>query len=359
MAVFRAMEVAGGKRTQAIVRKGGFSLSRMFWRTGEAKDWARRVEDAIASATPDRPFHRASWLTDTPQTPVVDDNKPHAGWTVSRALEHYADTVSGKKKGAEQERSKASVLRRQPWAGKRLDRLTQDDVQEYVAAMVAQGLSGSTVRLHVMLLRALYRDAAKLWKVKLSSPCDGVSLPSPGAHRTRRLQDGDGDILGEEARLRAVLAGKPAGAVMLDLMDLALDTGMRQSELLAITPSQCRRVDGVETIEQPDSKNGSPRHVTLSTRAAAIIRRRSVGLKSGECLFPWKPADLRQRWNAARKEAGVPDFRWHDLRHEALSLMAARGMHMGMLSAQSGHNTMAVLKRYLNAKPSEVKKLLG
>ena len=39
--------------------------------------------------------------------------------------------------------------------------------------------------------------------------------------------------------------------------------------------------------------------------------------------------------------------------------MAAKGMHIGMLSAQSGHRTVAVLKRYLNAKPQEVKKLLG
>ena len=39
--------------------------------------------------------------------------------------------------------------------------------------------------------------------------------------------------------------------------------------------------------------------------------------------------------------------------------MAAKGMHIGMLSAQSGNRTVAVLKRYLNAKPQEVKKLLG
>ena len=107
----------------------------------------------------------------------------------------------------------------------------------------------------------------------------------------------------------------------------------------------------METSEQPDCKNSDPRHVTLSMRAAVIIRWRAEGKAPDELLFPWKPADLRQRWNVARKKAGVLDFRWHDLRHEGLSRMADKGMHIGMLSAQSGHRTVAVLKRYLNAKP--------
>ena len=359
MAVFRTQQTIGVRRIQAIVRKGGYSLSKVFWRTGQAQDWARRVEDAIASATPSKPFDRSAWIREVSQTPVINDAVPHAGWTLDRALKHYGQKVSVKKKGAVQEQAKIVILRREAWAVKRLDGLTHADVQGYADSLVAAGLSGSTVRLRIMVLRALYRDAVKLWKLAVVSPCDGVALPAPAAHRTRRLQDGHEDGQGEEERLRAVLAGKPAGGTMLDLMDLAIDTGMRQSELLGITAGQCRKVEGVETIEQPDSKNGDPRHVTLSTRAAAIIRRRAKGKSPDELLFPWKPADLRQRWNVARKEAGVLDFRWHDLRHEGLSRMAAKGMHIGMLSAQSGHRTVAVLKRYLNAKPQEVKKLLG
>ncbi len=109
--------------------------------------------------------------------------------------------------------------------------------------------------------------------------------------------------------MRAVIATKPSASTMLDLVDLAIATGMRQSELLGITAEQFKRVDGVATIEQPDSKTG-PRYVVLSTHAAAIVKRRAKGKTGDERLFSWKPADLRQRWNVARQEAGLHNFRW-------------------------------------------------
>lgn len=362
MAVIRGVRTGAGRKHQAIVRKGGFSLSRTFWKKAEAEDWGRRVEDAIASATPARPFDRVAWLPQVAKEAEAgeqDESCPHAGWTLDKALEHYGETVTPRKKGAAQEKAKLAVLRKADVARKTLATLTKGDVQAYVEGLAKAGLSASTVRLRYMLLRALYRDAAKVWGLAgLPAPCDGVELPPPAPHRTRRFQDGQEDEKGEEERLRAVLATKPAGPTMLDLLDLAIDTGMRQAELLSITAGQCKRVDGVAAIEQPDSKTG-PRHVVLSTRAAAIVKRRAKGKAPGQRLFPWTGADLRQRWNAARKEAGITDFRWHDLRHEGLSRMGAAGMHVGMLMGQSGHRTVSTLKRYLNPTPKEVKKLLG
>ena len=362
MAVIRACKTGGGRKQQAIVRKGGHHVSRVFWRKEDARDWARRVEDAIASATPARPFDRAAWLPQPARDALAegkDESCPHGGWTIGKALEHYGKTVSVKKKGAAQEQAKAVAVRRAALADIRLDKLTGEDVQGYVDELRAAKLSPSTIRLRYMLLRALYRDAAKLWKVVLPPVAfDEVELPEPPPHRNRRFQDGEDGEPGEEERLRAVIAAKPSASTMLDLLDLAIATGMRQSELLGITAEQFKRVDGVATIEQPDSKTG-PRHVVLSSHATAIIKRRAKGKQGGERLFSWTPADLRQRWNAARKEAGLHDFRWHDLRHEGLSRMGAAGMHVGMLMGQSGHKTVATLKRYLNPTPKEVKRLLG
>ena len=51
-------------------------------------------------------------------------------------------------------------------------------------------------------------------------------------------------------------------------------------------------------------------------------------------------------------------FRFHDLRHEALSRMAGLGLTIGELQAQSGQRTAQILLRYVNAKPSEIAKKL-
>lgn len=361
MAVMRESQTARGRKWQAIVRKGGFSLSRTFWQKREAEAWARRCEDAVASATPAAPFDRVAWVSGpVPDGPAVDDTRPHTRWTLDRALEHYAEHVTPKKKGSDQELRRIARWRAHALATKRLDELTAAHLQDHADDRLAAGRAASTVRLDVMVLRALYRDAARLWNLEgLGNPGGSVRLPAPASGRQRRLEDGHEEDAGEEARLRAALAGMPSGAEMLDLLDVALETGMRQAEVLGLKAGQLRRVRGTRYIEQPDSKNGQPRRVTLSTRAAAILDRRAEGRDPAARLFTMGGPDLRQRWNVARRKARVEGFRWHDLRHEALSRMAGLGLTIGELQAQSGHRTAAVLLRYVNARVQDVAKKLG
>ena len=228
-------------------------------------------------------------------------------------------------------------------------------------ARLRAGRSASTVRLDVMALRAVYRDAVSVWKVAgLVNPAVGVRLPGAAPHRQRRLEDGHGPgDDGEEGRLRAALAKAAGGADLSDLLDLALETGMRQSEILSLTAGQVRRAGGAKFLEQPDSKNGQPRRVTLSSTAAAVVERRAKGKAPDARLFAVSAGTLWKQWNALRAKAGVTGFRWHDLRHEALSRMAGKGLNMGELQAQSGHRTAAILLRYLNARPQDVAKKLG
>ena len=360
MAVIRAVTTAGGRKMQAIVRKGGYSLSRVFWRTREAEDWARRCEDAIASATPEKPFDRKKWLMATPE--IVSADTPNPGWNIERALRHYGETITMKKKGFAQELSKIGVLRKSALGKIRLDRLTSDDVKTYVKQRETDGLSGSTIRKHVYLLSALYRDAAKEWKLPLKRPWqeDDFKLPKPAPPRERRFQDGHDGEAGEEERIRAALAAKAQGATTLDLMDLAVELSMRQSEVLGITAEQVKKVAGVTFIDQPDSKNGGRRHVPLSKLALEIVTRHRTGKKPEERLFPWKAADLRQRWKAALKSAGITGLRWHDLRHEALTRMHDdKGMNLKMIMQMSGHRTVRQLMDYTNPTDKEIAKKLG
>lgn len=363
MAVLRTQQTAAGRKIQAIVRKGGFSLSRVFWRKGDAQDWARRVEDAVASATPDRPFDRKSWLPLSAEEAwegSFDDSKPHDGWTLDRALEHYGRHVTPSKKGARQEFGRIAQWRTRPLARKKLGQVTAADVQAHVSARLAEGRSGSTIRHDVMLLRALYRDAVKVWKVQgLSNPCMGADLPPPAAHRERRLEDGHGEGGGEEERLRAALARRPRGGELVDLFDLATTTGLRLSELLPLRASNVRSARGISRIEIGDSKNSQPRRVVLDSTAEGIARRRTAGKKPDERLFTLSESARARAWTAARREAGVTGLRWHDLRHEALSRMAGKGLHVGELQAQSGHRTAAVLLRYVNARSGDIAKKLG
>lgn len=59
-----------------------------------------------------------------------------------------------------------------------------------------------------------------------------------------------------------------------------------------------------------------------------------------------------------RKRAGIPDLRFHDLRHEAVSRLFEAGLSVPEVAMVSGHRTPAMLFRYTHPKAEEVAKKL-
>lgn len=364
MPVIRSMKTARGRKLQVIIRKGGHSLSRTFWKTREAEDWGRRVEDAIASATPERPFVKAAWLPMTKaesDARSFDDTKPHDGWTVARAFDEFRDTVSTMRKGAQEEGYRIKFWQEQ-LGDKELAEVTVEDVQQIVEARKLTH-SGDTVRREVNVFRSMWNHARSTeesgWKISGLVSMADLKLPKKGKGRNRRLEDGHGDEQGEEERLRAALATwKRNPEIHLDLFDFALETGMRLDEAHRLTVGSIRRVRGAVSAELPDSKNSDPRSVVLAPKAREIVDRLTLNRGKHEKLFPISDSARRRAWKHARDVAGVEDLRWHDLRHEAVSRMLDT-LPVHEVMAQAGHRDMASTKGYGHARASDIARKLG
>jgi integrase len=67
-------------------------------------------------------------------------------------------------------------------------------------------------------------------------------------------------------------------------------------------------------------------------------------------LFPRadgrQPIDLRAAWARALQQAGITDFRFHDLRHSAASYLAMNGASLVDIAAILGHRTLQMVQRY-------------
>jgi len=61
------------------------------------------------------------------------------------------------------------------------------------------------------------------------------------------------------------------------------------------------------------------------------------------------PATLYRHFYPARKVAGRPDLRFHDLRHTGAVLAAATGATLAELMARLGHSTVSAALRYQHA----------
>jgi integrase len=119
----------------------------------------------------------------------------------------------------------------------------------------------------------------------------------------------------------------------------------------------------------PDSKKPPPslagasifghvRRVVLGPSAKAIVQRLLAEAGEDGRFLPIRVDRFRHYFRKAVRLAGVQGFVFHDTRHEAISRMA-EVMDVGQLKAMSGHRSMAMLGRYVNARPKDRYAKLG
>lgn len=130
---------------------------------------------------------------------------------------------------------------------------------------------------------------------------------------------------------------------------MAISTGMRKGELLALTWKDIDFDRKILRVEQ--SKNGDKRSVPLTGRAFELLKEMH-GKRHPASQLIFARADgqaameLKKHWEAAVKEAGLENFRFHDLRHTAATYLLEAGATLPELSAILGHRSIQMVKRY-------------
>lgn len=102
------------------------------------------------------------------------------------------------------------------------------------------------------------------------------------------------------------------------------------------------------TVSGEKQKNGED-HVAPITDMAFDVIAAQVG-KHPERLWtyrgnPFKRCTTRT-WSSAIKEAGIEDFRWHDLRHTWATMLAQKGATDGILMALGSWKSVSMVRKY-------------
>jgi len=180
-----------------------------------------------------------------------------------------------------------------------------------------------------------------------------IELPKAPRGRTRYLTEHEiQKLLGACAESRNQHLGC--------IVTLAINTGMRKSEILNLT---WERIE-IDTdlgfnarITLYDTKNGEPRGVPLNQVAGAVLSLLEPdSQKRTGRVFKRKDGEgwgqIRTAVEKAVERAGLPDFRFHDLRHTAASHLAMRGRPLKEIQEILGHKSFSMTLR-LRASESE------
>jgi integrase len=182
----------------------------------------------------------------------------------------------------------------------------------------------------------------------------------------------------DEAEEAALLQAAPPHIQAMIIT--AIDTGMRQGEMLALRFGDVDLRDGLITLRGETTKSKKTRIVPISTeRLGAVLRwlRRDAdgNQKSGETSVfsnevgepyrlmhrTWQGIVLRAhgitpKWGARLNYQGLDDdcqeafrkinLRWHDLRHEYASRLAEQGVPLAQVRDLLGHASVTTTERY-------------
>jgi integrase len=276
---------------KATIRRVGWPTAVKTFRTKrDAEDWSRRTEDEMVRG-------------------VFIQRGPSERTTVADALDRYEREIVPTKKASTQRREAARLrLVKQRFGQYSLAAITPDLVAKFRDARLAEGKANNTVRLELALLGHLFTIAIKEWHIGLVyNPVTNIRKPSPGEGRDRRLVDGEQQRLLTAVELHA-------NPMLGWIVRLAIETGMRQSEILGLRRSQVEL--GRRIVRLTDTKNDASRTVPLSIAATEVLRTamdhpiRSIG--TDLLFFGEAGKDGKRRayqfakvWNAIKKKEGL------------------------------------------------------
>jgi integrase len=231
----------------------------------------------------------------------------------------------------------------------------------------------STIQRDVAALKAALGKAVA-WGFLGMNPLSGYKAGGPADERVRYLSPDEElrllDALERrEEALRAARDGANAWRrergyrEMPDLRSVAfaghlkpmvlisLLAGLRRGELFGL---EWRDVDfegAVLTVRGETSKTGKRRHVPLTPQAVDVFRGWRAQTDSAGLVFVSPETggrfdNVNRAWRSLLEDAGITDFRWHDMRHHYASKLVSAGASLYAVQSLLGHSSPSMTVRY-------------
>jgi integrase len=323
---------ARGKKWRALVRlKGHPTASCTFHRRKAAEDWARATEDALRAGK----------------------ELPGASPKLVDLIDRYTKEMArfGKPLSA----TKQGNLRR--WS----ESLGERDVatlkgQDLLDHAAGREISPATMAMEFGFLAEVLAAGRSLWDLAIPDVIAAVrpTLRRIGAigkpqERDRRPTQHELDLL--DAFFRFNFGKIP----MRDLVPFAIDTAMRQAEIMGLRWEDYRPGDKptifIRDRKDPKNKSGNSQWVPLLGRSAEIIERQA---HTGPLIFPYNGDSAGAAFRRACVRLEIEDLHFHDLRHEGASRLFEQGYQIQEVAIVTGHRDWKSLKRYTNLKPASL-----
>jgi integrase len=357
MASIRERVSADGKKSYHVqVRVRTFPpQTKSFDRLAAAKQWASLVETELRSGRylprVEAARHTVQDLIDKYRTEVLIPHKPkqvkdqghHLDWWAQKLGRYSLSDLSADRIG-------------------KCCRELADEIRPN-----GEKRAASTVVRYMGVLSHALNTAVKEWGWLDKSPMSSVRKPKVDNSRARFLSDDERERLLNSARDSKYKA-------LHTIVLLALSTGMRYSEIMTLRWRDIvlESQEGLSLVVLDKTKNGQKRGIPLMGDALEEIRSLKLAASKGKTesaiasklLFPshrkpMQPMLIRKVWLECMADAGIKEFRFHDLRHSAASYLAMSGASLRDIAEILGHKDLQMVNRYAHLTKTHLAGVLG
>ena len=304
---------------QSVVRLVGYpTRTQSFSLKNDAVSWGKQIELDIQ-----RDLH----------------NLKKMGYpTFQECLERYRDEIIISKRSREMESKLVKYILNEKFVVFRLNKIDSSMIAAYRDRELKY-LKSSSVNRRLAIISHMYSIALKEWGYNVNNPVLNIRRPVNPEPRDRRFT---------EEELHKLLRGNRADPHMKFIIELALETGLRRSEIANIKPEHI--VGAMLRVVKAKVK---PRVIPLSKRAVQLLQDNMPIRKSSNAIL--------MMWKRLMKHYEIKDAHFHDLRHESICrLFTNKKLSVPEVQVISGHlEPRTLLKVYANIKAEEIVHKLG
>ena len=203
----------------------------------------------------------------------------------------------------------------------------------------------ASVNRELDVLKSIFNRAIE-WNMLSDNPAKNVKKFSVDDKRIRYLS------IEEINRLIRVCSGSLYGIVIL-----ALNTGMRKSEILQLKWENVDFTSGVIYIPSSLSKNKCHGEIPMNGVVIKTLEELKKNATNNPYVFYNKKGspmtDVIKSFTTALNKANIKDFRFHDLRHTFCSQLVNSGVDIYTVMALARHKSIKMTMRYAHLTPNQ------
>ena len=294
---------------------------------------------------------------------------------------HYAPWVMAERKRGEKTLYLLRSAFRQ-FLDKPIGELSIKTMEKWRHEKMASGIKAATCNRRLAALKAAFN-----WGVKREY------LESNPLARLEKLPEHDSDIkvryLTDEERMRLMSAlderekkmrsGRQShnrwlserGQPLMPELDgefadhfkpmilISLYTGMRQGNLFALRWGDIDFDTKTLRLRAAATKSGKNHDLPMNSKVIAVLqawRRQSKKVTADSLVFPSPVSgkmlnNVKKAWLAVLRDAGIENFRWHDMRHDFASQLVMKDIDLNTVRELMGHSDLKMTLRYAHLAP--------